>query len=644
MSTIRKLTPTEVALSLPEVLEAMGPFIDPSDLGSYVLVNRLWNEVFTPWLWHIIDDEALNWSNVLLDLSFNCPPPTNGDTIVEKDEKWLRAILAKHGRNIRHLSMTWIALLMNAGAAGSTITRLRSLSAKNFPMYHRFEEEAALFDLPVLAGLGDYDRPTVEQQQVIISSYIISPAFEDALEPAPRLRLYKFIRGVVASQRFWLLVLQNPDLESLHLGHHLRLNGEAFKKEAMIKIMQLGQYYIPIDLGLDQPFPRLRSLEVKGPGFLPLASLLNLLEFLPSLEQLTISKLQPNSRYSPDSDSKESITDKQKFITHKHSSRLRGLHFVKFDQEVTIALDETIAGLVLPAMPFLTEITLKVLMPVTVAALVEQCLHLETVKVIDNTSLNNIEMVLPANMPLVLLHGCPTLRHLYIACHSVDARLLLEKPIVCRGLETFCCQVVGVDRLTPEEEALYDSWATTPMQEEQTPTTTTTATTTADTSEEEKRRVIEKHQTSQDLHYQIYSAFSELTHLRRLDFGYDLHAHRRHRGHWPPLDQVPVPETILVAGRAYHKEYPPNFDTLKLSLESGLGRLRTLVRLKEFGFRGVDHRVRTKELDWMVRVWPRLEKVLGVEDDLHMKHFGLNCEQSRMLMEYVQTTLCIKYE
>lgn len=201
MLTAPRLTPTESTLSLTEILDALGPHLNASDIESCVLVSRLWNEVFSPWLWHTIDDETPKWCKILTEVFFNCPPRDNG-TVVEKDEKWLRALLKKHGRNIRRLSMTEIILLMNAGAEGSTITRLKSLSTERFSFYHRFEEEAELFESSVLAGIGECDRPTVEQQQAVISSYIVSPAFQDALEPVPCQQLNKFIRGVVASQRF----------------------------------------------------------------------------------------------------------------------------------------------------------------------------------------------------------------------------------------------------------------------------------------------------------------------------------------------------------------------------------------------------------------------------------------------------------
>ncbi|KAG0276308.1 hypothetical protein BGZ96_003371, partial [Linnemannia gamsii] len=168
----------------------------------------------------------------------------------------------------------------------------------------------------------------------------------------------------------------------------------------------------------------------------------------------------------------------------------------------------------------------------------------------------------------------------------------------------------------------------------------------ATTEVEEKIQlgVLEKHRMSQDLHHQIYDTFSELIQLRRLDFGYDLFAGRRHQEQWPPLDQVPVTDTVVIDGRIYHEKFPPGPNTLKLSLDSGLDKLRALGRLKVFGFTGVDHRVGTKELDWMVQAWPRLETVLGIEGYLHMEHFGLECEKSRMLMEYAQTTLRIRYE
>ncbi|KAF9338478.1 hypothetical protein BGZ91_008733 [Linnemannia elongata] len=49
---------------------------------------------------------------------------------------------------------------------------------------------------------------------------------------------------------------------------------------------------------------------------------------------------------------------------------------------------------------------------------------------------------------------------------------------------------------------------------------TTTTTTVTEAAQEEKRLLVEKYQTSQDLHHQIYTTFSGLTSLRRLDFGY----------------------------------------------------------------------------------------------------------------------------
>ncbi|KAG0076933.1 hypothetical protein BGZ90_007984 [Linnemannia elongata] len=48
---------------------------------------------------------------------------------------------------------------------------------------------------------------------------------------------------------------------------------------------------------------------------------------------------------------------------------------------------------------------------------------------------------------------------------------------------------------------------------------TTTTTTVTEAAQEEKRLLVEKYQTSQDLHHQIYTTFSGLTSLRRLDFG-----------------------------------------------------------------------------------------------------------------------------
>lgn len=137
----------------------------------------------------------------------------------------------------------------------------------------------------------------------------------------------------------------------------------------------------------------------------------------------------------------------------------------------------------------------------------EQCYHLETVKVLDAIGSNRIKMTLPENMPLVLLHICPILKHLHTPRHSADARLLLERPIVCRSLETFCCQVVGGNRLTVDEQVAYDSWTITPMRDGEAATSTTTTATALETAQEEKRSQVEKYQTGEDLHRYIYATF-----------------------------------------------------------------------------------------------------------------------------------------
>lgn len=99
------------------------------------------------------------------------------------------------------------------------------------------------------------------------------------------------------------------------------------------------------------------------------------------------------------------------------------------------------------------------------------------------------------------------LKRLHTPRHSADARLLLERPIVCRSLETFCCQVVGGNRLTVDEQVAYDSWTITPMRDGEAATSTTTTATALETAQEEKRSQVEKYQTGQDLHRYIYATF-----------------------------------------------------------------------------------------------------------------------------------------
>ncbi|KAK3848653.1 MAG: hypothetical protein J3R72DRAFT_484866 [Linnemannia gamsii] len=377
------------------------------------------------------------------------------------------------------------------------------------------------------------------------------------------------------------------------------------------------------DVVLTESFPGLRSLGLLDREQVPAACVLNFLEFLPGLEQLTIGALLPMSRES---------FDLEKSTRCKKYHRLQGFHITHPTHTVTKELDETIAEFILPCTPFLTAITLRVLMPYTAAALAEQCKQLESLRVLDSayspspTSSDVRANAPPHNFPALLLHGCPRLKNFFATRHTIHVDKLLERPIVCRGLETFRCQIVGLERLTPEEQTIFDTSKTATPQEEE-----------GEEGKERAEQIQEKHQRSPDQHRQAYDTFASLTQLTTIDFGFEyIEPQRINSVETPPLSLSSGAETCEADGRVYVKGYGPTPNSLLLTLASGLDRLRSLRRLKEFGFRGVDHRVGEGELKWMVEAWPRLERVTGVIDFTEIETFGIDCPKTRMLTAFLE--------
>ncbi|KAF9130465.1 hypothetical protein BGW39_003053 [Mortierella sp. 14UC] len=681
MSTTATPPATQVASSLPEILQALGAFLSHPDLRSCVLVCHQWNEVFTPWLWRIVEDYTLAWPRIIDQISPSSYLRRIVDTsnpATKKNERWLREIFTKHGSDIRDLHISSTPLLSNASAAG-TCTRLRSLAVQSITPFRPFEEADALWELPVLKDLKPDDWCTEDQQRTIFSSHSLSPAFDDILMPLPAVMQDVFPRLFMSSQRLCLLIMENPDLETVELGWHAGVVAQFFSDDYVISLLaslprlkRFNNHFMEYDLQslleklprlkhyerrlnannysdntfddvvLNRPFPRLRSLCLAGRGNVRAADVLNLLEFLPGLEQLTIASILPRL---------ENSSDPEEFTRNKKHGRLQGLHITHPAHTVTRALDETLASLILPCAPFLTEITLRVLMPETAAVLAEQCKQLESLTVLDSayspssTSSDVRTNAPPDNFPVLLLHGCPRLKRFLVTRHTIHIDKLLEKPIVCHELEAFCCRIVGVERLTSEEQVIYDSWAPAAK------TTTQEAEAEAEANEcehaivtitqddkEQAEQILVKHQRILDQHHQVYDTFAGLVQLTTLDFGFEyLMPQRINSIVTPPLILSEGAETYEIDGRIYIKGYGPTPNTLILSLESGLGRLGSLRRLKEFGFRGVNHRVRKEELKWMVETWPRLEKVTGVSDFAGMETFGIDCPKTRTLTKFLQS-------
>ena len=190
----------------------------------------------------------------------------------------------------------------------------------------------------------------------------------------------------------------------------------------------------------------------------------------------------------------------------------------------------------------------------------------------------------------ILLENCPHLIKFDGIEHKIEADYLLEHPWVCKGLEVLRFQIVGVHRLTEEEDMDYRQGKL-------------FQNINRDLVEKE-REAIEKYERLQAQQRRVYDRLAEMVHLRVLDLGMEY----RTVG-------VLVSRPQIHYGVHVYEDYGrPIPDTLELSLESGLDRLSTLRELEVVGFEGVDHRIDYGELRWMGQSWPRLKEMRGLQE------------------------------
>ncbi|KAG0372167.1 hypothetical protein BGX24_000611 [Mortierella sp. AD032] len=205
----------------------------------------------------------------------------------------------------------------------------------------------------------------------------------------------------------------------------------------------------------------------------------------------------------------------------------------------------------------------------------------------------------PTNQFLV---DCASLKEFNYIEHAIWVDELLRQPWACLGLEWLRCRIVGVSRLSRQEEAIVDRVMTMRKKEvagesgrvEQQLT-------------EEETAAVEKFHQCERQHHGVYDQLARLTRLKHLDLGYESRypwtfKHDNTHYEWKGVEYSRYPD-----GKT--------FDTLEFSLESGLDRLRALKDLEMIGFECLNHRIGRKELEWMAKSWPRLKLMYGLDEE-----------------------------
>ncbi|KAG0378608.1 hypothetical protein BGX24_003325 [Mortierella sp. AD032] len=233
----------------------------------------------------------------------------------------------------------------------------------------------------------------------------------------------------------------------------------------------------------------------------------------------------------------------------------------------------------------------------------------------DGLSIHHIDGVqLQPDSVCQMLETCLDLVELDAIHHKMEAQNILARPWACAHMTVFRCQIVGVNRLTVEEQKVVDSLVASGRL------------CSRNSFEDEEQLAVDRLTECREHQQAILGRIGQWTSLKTLCFG---HEHRNYR-----LHQLDEPPYYTVDGVKYLQYDGPIPNTLELSLESGLERLAGLKDLEIFGFEGLDHRIGKAELDWMAVNWPKLKIMRGLHVDT-MPYVEYNVRRAE-LREYFQ--------
>ncbi|KAF9138912.1 hypothetical protein BGX30_008578 [Mortierella sp. GBA39] len=569
-------SPSKV-LFMSEATDVIGTHLSSPDLLHCILVCREWNTLFIPHLYETFDDSTYSWPLVI-----GVPIWRNNRSDKKRDVDWILKMFTTYGHLIRRLCTKWTISLDTASAAGSC-TRLRSLNMGD-------------------VGVGD----DVEMTHIILSD-------PPALTTTPPFQRPQYEPHWIAIQWLWRLIQQNSDtLQNLEIVHFKHFSTQAPVIDLLVscprlsrlalswhpggrlqtlldRLPQLQHYEFIYPMYAGPPGPIEDSLLLTSPvtslvglritGSIGKQTYFTLLKYLPNLQRLWIEGrcTEYVARSTPDD-----------FV--RPTTRIQRFDFARQNAEPN---DQLVLFDILSCSPELSDLSVPFLTIEVAMAIIAHCPHLQVFResTLERTITRTIKRHGVVNATSMLLETC---RHLTVldAVHmEIAAEHLISHSWICQGLEVFRCQIIGVNRLSEEEEMDYRQGLL--FQQIGRPL-----------SENESAAIEKYHQTVQLQHRQIYDQLAKMTSLKVLDIGMEY----RNLGFRPG-------RLTIRRGAQLYIEYDDLFpDTLELSLASGLDRLATLEKLEVFGFQSVDHRIDENELQWMAEKWPRLRVMRGLQE------------------------------
>ncbi|OAQ28304.1 hypothetical protein K457DRAFT_138763 [Linnemannia elongata AG-77] len=641
----------ETVYDIPELVALVASYLGTHDLLACVQVNRLWNSTLIPILWHTIDDSTPAWDTILR----RCADPKTTDQsylkpeagLVKesdegKDREWVRGVFWKYGRFVRKLTVQWpmvleavslaaVAVADDGGGGGCKNLESLTLSISNQYAQGPIERDPSK---PMYRPYRDYGDPEPEREikEVNVSEPLFpefvtkddfipaEPYFEMTAKGQQELLEY----GWVLTQHYWHTILANRGLKRLDMVRvpevlwgvrsydvHGRLMGmltelrelkkpydgfeesadvwstvEACPRIESIRIFTLGVLQFP------DPLPNMAfSMNVRDLSLHKVTTvegLLTLLRLLPNLTKLSLGCV---GRVP----GKESLWAKQSFP--ERTFPLPAIEAGVGRSLKVLYADLEDRDLVLSYLPNLTDYTVLGAYDEPLAlALTKHCRKFETFRAlltpwfIDETQRLSQD---PTNQFLVKNASLRVFHHIR---HFVRVDEMLRQPWACLGLEWLTCRILDIDRLTDEEQATVDR-VTLASADPGHPDAVLT---------EEETAAVEKFRRCQRQHHGVYDQLARLTRLKHLDLGYESRYPWAYR----------MGEYYEKDGEEYFfYEGAKTFDTLELSLESGLNRLAALENLELFGFECLNHRIGRRELDWMATSWPKLKTMYGLDKE-----------------------------
>ncbi|KAG0253924.1 hypothetical protein BG011_006081 [Mortierella polycephala] len=596
------------SFDIPELVGQLAAHLAPPDLLACIRVSQQWNQIFIPRLWHTVNDQSLSWSRILQ----TCTDASTDTDIQTKNERkeWVRHIFAKYGHHIRHLIAKWDIVVEAASVSGSCVN-LKSLDldvGKRIPC------------LGIAPGYQQDKTRCVENED----DALVTTIKNLGIESCPHGEAYQLI----LSQYVWRLTLANKGLHMFVLPSPTFKNTPEAKKfiyDALrgmkeLKVLHAWNYRSIIEFWeLLDAVPSIESIEgiystspLFGPGYggrqetLPKGSILIKSLWLKcdvrQEDLLTLFTLFPNLKSfvfrgnlvksnNGDSVIASSLAHTNSINTLNTATRLGTDRLFRY-------------------LPNLTELVIQRLGNNIVDAILTHCKKIEIIRTQHQPWYIGGNHKVPLDPANRLFTLCPSLKVFDIIEHCVYADELIQQPWVCKGLEKFRCRIIGIERLSNDEQAVYNR---------------VTAPGYAKDLSAYETAIVQKFERGREQQRQVYDRLASLTSLKELDLGYE------NRYPW----EYDSGEWYAVDDREYVRYNGPTPNTMELSLESGLDRLAPLKDLKMFGFEAVDHRIRKKELEWMVDAWPKLRLMYGLaEDQLYRIEYD---QKKAALREYMQT-------